>query len=278
LLKPWRFNVSKIRAGIQLVSSTLAAHRGTGVLAGVFLGLCAANAGAQETSRPSIGIQSLQRPVGVTPSSSVLAPRWGTISGRALDQQNYPILGAKVRARSLHTGRVDGTDITKAAGRFTFERLDRGNYVMELLDDAGRVKTIGDVVSVTPGIVSTAVVKVPASGTTTGLFSSAAAALTTAAAGAGVTAIRTAGVLGDDAEGDEPPQRMPQFVVPGSTTPLPTSSQQGQSLPGRIGGRVPGQGTSLTIREPLPRRPDTPADQRSNTDQSPVRRPASAER
>jgi hypothetical protein len=80
------------------------------------------------------------------------------------DEPPKPVKRAAVRARDVG-GRISGTTNTDDAGHFSFA-LDRaGSYYVELVDDDGRVLAVEDVgqvtISVSPGQVSTTILRVP---------------------------------------------------------------------------------------------------------------------
>src|SRR3990170_3745471 len=75
----------------------------------------------------------------------------GTILGTVWDAQSRPIPDAQVRLRNLTTGKVEATARASQSGQFTFQNVEGGNYVLELLNDEGRVLAVGQTFSVAPG-------------------------------------------------------------------------------------------------------------------------------
>ncbi len=104
----------------------------------------------------------------------------GKISGIARDAQNQPLPGVKLQLRNVDTGQLVATTKAGPGGAYEFTGLNPGNYVVEIVDDDGKI------VGLSP---STALA---AGGAITGLFVSAAAA---AAAGGGAFFASTAGIL-----------------------------------------------------------------------------------
>jgi hypothetical protein len=122
------------------------------------------------------------RPAAVARSTSVHGVVWNA--------DNTPFPNSKVRLRNLQTGRADATAAANEEGRFTFENLESGSYVIELVGDDGRVIALGQSFRIEPGeTVATFVRLGVRQPRFAGLFSNAAAAVISAASSAGVTAI-----------------------------------------------------------------------------------------
>jgi hypothetical protein len=88
------------------------------------------------------------------------------------------------------TGRIQASTVGDEAGKFTFEGIPGGSYVVELLDASGRVQVVGHVFSIAPGETVATFVR---TGTRVpwfdGFFNSTISAVAATAASAGVTAI-----------------------------------------------------------------------------------------
>ena len=98
----------------------------------------AAPGGARAASRP----QTATRPTATVVS---------TIRGIVWNPDNSPYPNGKVRLRNLHTGRVEATDVTTERGQFTFDRIPRGSYLTEVVDEAGKVIAVGQSFTVEGG-------------------------------------------------------------------------------------------------------------------------------
>lgn len=131
------------------------------------------------------------RPVGPT---SLAAGSFGTrvtaILGAAWTADNQPIKQANLRLRNVVTGKVQAVAIANDAGQFAFENVPGGSYVVELLNESGRVEVVGDVFTIANGETVATFVR---TGTRvpwfTGFFNNTIAAVSSAAASQGVTAI-----------------------------------------------------------------------------------------
>ena len=130
----------------------------------------------------------------LTLSASISAAAQGTapasIVGSAWKGDNTPFPYAKLRLRSVVTGKIQAMTVSDEAGRFAFDKIATGSYFVELISDNGGVLAVGHTLTLTPGDIVTTLVRM---GTRvpwfTGFFTNAAAAVTSAAASTGVTAI-----------------------------------------------------------------------------------------
>lgn len=123
-------------------------------------------------------------------NSAARAVRATSILGAAWKADNSPIPEARLRLRNVITGRVEATTIADTAGQFTFSNVEGGTYVVELLNESGRVLTVGQAFMVALGeTVATFVRLEDRSRWYAGFFQNAAIAATSAAAGLGVTAL-----------------------------------------------------------------------------------------
>lgn len=119
--------------------------------------------------------------------------RLTSILGAAWNADNSPIPAAKLRLRNAITGRIEATTIADAAGQFTFSNIEGGTYVVELVNDSGRVLTVGHAFMVAPGETIATFVRLGARVPWfAGFFENAAAAATSSAASLGVTALAPA--------------------------------------------------------------------------------------
>jgi hypothetical protein len=116
--------------------------------------------------------------------------RLTSIMGAAWNADNSPIPDAKLRLRNAITGRIEATTIADAAGQFTFSNIEGGTYVVELVNDSGKVLTVGHAFMVAPGETLVTFVRLGARVPWfAGFFENAAAAATSSAASLGVTAL-----------------------------------------------------------------------------------------
>ena len=116
------------------------------------------------------------------------------ITGTAWDANNNPIAGARVRLRNVATTRIVAAATANAAGRFTFDNIEAGSYVVELVDDKGKVARVGPMFNALPGdSVATYVRLASHAPGAAALFANTAASIVTSAAGLGITAVTATG-------------------------------------------------------------------------------------
>lgn len=138
---------------------------------------------------------SQPRMVGIRPARPVqgagsIRLRATTIQGGAWHADNTPIPQARLRLRSVVTGKVEATTEANAAGEFTFSGIAEGTYLVELLSNAGKVLAVGQTFTVAPGhTVATFVRLGPRVPWYNGFFGNAALAVASTAAVVGVTAM-----------------------------------------------------------------------------------------
>lgn len=132
------------------------------------------------------------RPVGPTASGAgaALGTRATTILGSAWTANNAPISQARLRLRNVISGRVEATAIANDAGQFAFENVEGGSYLVELVDEAGKIQVVGHIFTIAQGeTVATFVrlgTKVP---WFAGFFNNSVMAVSSTAASGGITAI-----------------------------------------------------------------------------------------
>ena len=95
-----------------------------------------------------------------------------------------------MRLRNVASGKVEATTSAAGNGEFAFENVEGGTYVIEYVDQGGKVLAVGHVFSVAPGETVATFIRL---GTTrpwfAALFSNAGAAVVATAASLGVTAV-----------------------------------------------------------------------------------------
>lgn len=144
--------------------------------------------------------KSTAKAVAKTPdtSSTALRPAVGgavgaratSVMGAAWKSDNSPIPAAKVRLRNVLTGRIEATTVANDLGQFSFNEIDGGSYVIELVSDSGKILAIGHTFTVAPGeTVATFVRLALKAPWFNGFFGNAASAVASVAASAGVTAV-----------------------------------------------------------------------------------------
>ena len=113
----------------------------------------------------------------------------GTVQGTAWRGDTTPLPQARIRLRNLHTGRGVAVAVTNSDGRFRFDLVEPGAYVVELLSANDKVIAVGDLFGVSADMQSITFVRLSAkSPWFGGFFGNAAAAAIAAASTLGVTA------------------------------------------------------------------------------------------
>jgi hypothetical protein len=134
------------------------------------------------TARPVTGVTRI---TSTSPGSHT-----ASIVGYAWNADNSPIKFANLRLRDVVAGKIEALAKANDTGQFAFESIPAGSYVVELLNDAGKIETVGHVFTIAPGEnVATFVrlgAKVP---WMSSFFNNTAAALASTAASGGITAI-----------------------------------------------------------------------------------------
>jgi hypothetical protein len=113
-----------------------------------------------------------------------------SILGTAWNADSTPVKNANLRLRNVVTGKVEAATKGNDEGQFTFDNVEGGTYVVELVTDTGKVRTIGHVFTIAPGETVATFVRV---GTkvpwVNAFFNNTAASVASTAATEGVTAI-----------------------------------------------------------------------------------------
>jgi hypothetical protein len=141
-------------------------------------------------SLPALPLAQESRPA-VSRSSSKTAAvvSTGTILGTAWRGDSTPYPQARIRLRNVQNGRGIGRTVSDVDGRFRFERVDQGAYVVELLSQDDKVLAVGDLFGVSAGQQSLTAVRLSSRAPWfSGFFGNAAAAAIAAASTLGVTA------------------------------------------------------------------------------------------
>jgi hypothetical protein len=129
-----------------------------------------------------------------TPHATVAIATAGTVNGNAWKGDSQPYPQARIRLRSVDTGRGVARVVADADGRFRFTQVQPGAYVVELLSTEDRVLAIGDLFGVAAGGEATTFVRLSAKAPwVAGFFGNAAAAAISAASTVGVTAVGSNG-------------------------------------------------------------------------------------
>jgi hypothetical protein len=122
----------------------------------------------------------------------------GKISGAARDAQNQVLSGEKIQLRNVDTGQLVATTKTGPDGAFEFTGLNPANYIVEIVDNSGKVIGLSPATALAAGgAITGLIVAASASGALAGaaaaggaaaFFSSTGGILLLVGVGAGVTA------------------------------------------------------------------------------------------
>ena len=161
---------------------------------------------ALATALGAFVISSSALAAGKTPT----AKQGGSITGTAQNEKKQPLANYTVRLRDASTGNIVGSTTTNAAGSFTFQGLPPGNYIVEVVDSAGKVVGLSPSISVstnaTMNVTITASVIGAIGGASSGGFSLfGLGALASVAVIGGAGALTTVGVMA--ARGDSSPSK-----------------------------------------------------------------------
>lgn len=117
-----------------------------------------------------------------------------SVTGVAWDAHDAPIAGPRVRLRDLRSAKIAAAVQGDDTGRFTFESVESGQYVVELVDAKGRVLAVGSPFTLSPGATVATFVRLGSRAPAVGaLFGNTAAAVISSAAGLGITAVKSTG-------------------------------------------------------------------------------------
>ena len=122
----------------------------------------------------------------------------GKISGTARNAQDQVLPGVKVQLRTIDTGQLVATTKAAADGAFEFTGLNPGNYIVEIVDDSGKIIGVSPSTALAAGgVISGMTIAASAGGALAGaaaagglgaFFSSTGGILLLVGIGAGVTA------------------------------------------------------------------------------------------
>jgi hypothetical protein len=110
------------------------------------------------------------------------------IRGTVLDVNSKPVPNVTVRLRNVKTKKVEQQGTANHAGEFSFVAPTQVSYVVEIVDHAGHVIAVGDVVMAQAGALTRVVVSIPAHlPSVAGVLGEAAGAVVSAVSSIGVT-------------------------------------------------------------------------------------------
>lgn len=120
-----------------------------------------------------------------------------SISGSAFDGSDRPLTQRNVRLRDARTGRAVETIVSDQSGHFSFQSVEPGSYIVELIGSDQTVLATSELLNVNAGDAVTAVVRMPFQArqfsSVLGHTAMSALVVTAAAAASGVLATAIAG-------------------------------------------------------------------------------------
>lgn len=84
-----------------------------------------------------------------------------TIQGNALDALNHTLPHRMVRLRDARSGRIVDQQLTDEAGVFSFQSVEPGSYIVELVDSDDSILAASQLINVNAGDTASAIVKLP---------------------------------------------------------------------------------------------------------------------
>lgn len=120
----------------------------------------------------------------------VAGRRSASVMGAAWNADNTPLKGARLRLRNVLSGQIEAAAVANDAGQFAFDGVEGGTYVVELVNEGGKILAIGHPFTISAGeTVATFVRLSTRAPWVQGFFSNAAAAVIATAASEGITAL-----------------------------------------------------------------------------------------
>jgi hypothetical protein len=112
------------------------------------------------------------------------------INGVAIDSDQTPLPNATIRLRNIDKNEIEQVITANERGEFTFVARPDVAYVVEIIDQAGRLIAVGDVIMATTGEVAGAIVALPSRlPAIAGLFGETASSVQSAVVGTGLTVV-----------------------------------------------------------------------------------------
>jgi len=119
----------------------------------------------------------------------------GSIAGDVKDQGGSPVANHTVRVRNAGTGQVAGNGSTNVAGRFSFGNLGQATYVVEAVDETGRIQATSTAVTLATGAMTNPNVAIVLSQSGTGATAAAAGSTSFFKSTAGILLLVAGGAL-----------------------------------------------------------------------------------
>jgi len=113
-----------------------------------------------------------------------------TIRGNAWSADNAPLKDARLRLRNAATGKIAATTVADDTGRFTFTNIDGGSYVVEIVNESGKILAVGHSFTIASGETIGTFVRLGARAPWfSGFFVNTATAAASSASSQGITAL-----------------------------------------------------------------------------------------
>jgi hypothetical protein len=148
------------------------------------------SAAASSASRTAPGAPRPAGAGGSRVAGAAFGSRSTSVLGAAWHADSTPIKDANLRLRNVVTGKIEAVTKGNDVGQFVFEHVEGGTYIVELVNEAGRIQTVGHVFTIAPGeTVATFVRLGSKTPWTTAFFNNTASSVAATAATEGITAI-----------------------------------------------------------------------------------------
>jgi hypothetical protein len=156
----------------------------------VALSMASSSASAAAKATAKAATKSAGTSVSLALPGGAVGARSTSILGAAWNADSSPIPSARMRLRNVLSGRIAATTTANELGQFSFNDVDAGSYVIELVSENGRVLAIGHTFTVAPGETIATFVRLGAKAPWfSNFFGNAASGLASVAASTGVTAV-----------------------------------------------------------------------------------------
>ena len=179
-------------------------HRFMSLAAGTLVVILASAAAAQNAAPAQKVLRARSAASEQTPPVRVTRPdvlpgtpssAFATILCQALTANNQPLANVVLRVRDARLGRIGTALRTDAEGRVSFDLVDPGSYIIELIGDDQSIRATSALLSVNAGESIATIVRLPSRLEAVAGFLShgapQAAAIAAAAAAAGVLAVQS---------------------------------------------------------------------------------------
>jgi hypothetical protein len=116
---------------------------------------------AEQGARAASKVTRVQKGTSAAIRADKKQPAQSLIQGTAVDGQERPLANATVHLRNLQLNKVEQVAIANQRGEFSFIAVPEVPYVVEVVNKAGQIVAVSDVIAARSGEVAAAVVTIP---------------------------------------------------------------------------------------------------------------------